>query len=41
MFIKEDWLYFWIIAQQPTLLNSLLFPVVFCSHVYKILCKFN
>ena len=39
MSIKEDWLYFVIGTQQPTLLNIWLLPVVFCSHDYSISCK--
>ena len=41
MSIKEDWLYFVISTQQPTLLNIWLFWAEFCSHVYSIWCKFD
>ena len=33
MSIKQDWFYFLISTQQPTLLNIWFFPAVFCSHV--------
>ena len=39
--IKEDWLYFLISTQQPSLLNIWLFPAIFCSYVYSISCKFD
>ena len=39
MSIEEDWLYFLISAQQPTLLNSWLFLAAICSH--SISCKFD
>ena len=41
MSIKEDWFYFLISAQQPTVLNIWLFPQVFRSHVNCVACKLD